>query len=954
MKNVILLALLAIPMAVHGQVSSYATLYCLNPSGHIIPVLQAGTPAPSNYPGVQAFGTNSSKQSTPLLCDASGNLTSLPPGWTVTGSGSSQVVTAPGTLVVGTSAAKNSSSIGPRYDVTQFGAVGNGSTDDTAAIQSALNACFNGGNAPYQGIVEFPGPHSYVISSTLYANWGCGLEGTWGNGPGNNTPPYLLWNGPATGAVYTITGITMVHGSTSSTVVYTANNSLSVGDWVITEGMTTPTGIFLNKLVSQVTAATSATFTVTIPFSVASISGVADTGTATTTSVAVEFGTAGFIQNLTGDSITNLVVRNIPGFATANGLGVGVLFARRTDATSKIIGTWSEGAKYFDFDFSAGGINTYFDGGARADGYGYAGIYWRVGASDSLGISNITETSVADGQGSPIMVDSTNCLPYDGMHLTIRNTKVEDNFIMASGYGAITFLDCPSNTDVTGLFLDTENLWITASTTAAAPALLVSPPNDEAVNLSIVNGQFYGGTGQAPFVGIPSLARYTVAGSLGYLPLLSYSPSLNSMGASRSPGQVTFTAPTQLIGDVNLGQIWQYGIPASHYLYSDTAFAALPNGTTLYAGQILAPPAYWSGANGKRYALDVVYQTGTTGTPNAGATTCTAPGGGLHELVCTSATDLNTGQHITVGSTVINQVINYVDATNPASVIVWIPINPGTISTPTALTFTAPVLGPEIQMPTKSSAVPTTLTWAQGDWEQNSGAAANGIAAWVNVAAGTPGTWAAVPLGNSSGQLSISQVTGGTQSALPVCPNGAGGTLTTAGCSSTGVAAPSTVAYLAAPVVNTGSTSATQVASLKVPAGTLTATGRLKIEIKTEACGSGGTPFTGCSVANTGTCTLDAYFTTTNTGTTVHFLNLPVTIKGSSSSRYSIRAQGSTSSQVIDGDSNYYSSATTGIVNLVNPLSVNMAADTYINLFETNSVSADKCAVSQADIELWP
>lgn len=92
MKNIILLALLAIPMAVHGQVSSYATLYCLNPSGHIIPVLQAGTPAPSNYPGVQAFGANSSKQSTPLRCDASGNLTALPPGWTVTGSDSTQVV----------------------------------------------------------------------------------------------------------------------------------------------------------------------------------------------------------------------------------------------------------------------------------------------------------------------------------------------------------------------------------------------------------------------------------------------------------------------------------------------------------------------------------------------------------------------------------------------------------------------------------------------------------------------------------------------------------------------------------------------------------------------------------------------------------------------------------------------------------------------------------------------
>jgi hypothetical protein len=40
----------------------------------IIPVYQAGTPAPSNYPGVIAYGTNSSGQSVSLKCDASGNI----------------------------------------------------------------------------------------------------------------------------------------------------------------------------------------------------------------------------------------------------------------------------------------------------------------------------------------------------------------------------------------------------------------------------------------------------------------------------------------------------------------------------------------------------------------------------------------------------------------------------------------------------------------------------------------------------------------------------------------------------------------------------------------------------------------------------------------------------------------------------------------------------------------
>ena len=48
--------------------------------------------------------------------------------------------------------------------------------------------------------------------------------------------------------------------------------------------------------------------------------------------------------------------------------------------------------------------------------------------------------------------------------------------------------------------------------------------------------------------------------------------------------------------------------------------------------------------------------------------------------------------------------------------------------------------------------------------EQNSAAAANGIAAWVNVSAGTPGTWAGIPLGNSSGQITASQISATTGS----------------------------------------------------------------------------------------------------------------------------------------------------------------------------------------------
>jgi hypothetical protein len=67
---------------------------------------------------------------------------------------------------------------------------------------------------------------------------------------------------------------------------------------------------------------------------------------------------------------------------------------------------------------------------------------------------------------------------------------------------------------------------------------------------------------------------------------------------------------------------------------------------------------------------------------------------------------------------------------------------------------------------------------------QNSGAPVYGIAGYVNVATGTPGTWGTIPAGDTNGHLSLAQVTNGTQSTLPVCPNGRGGTLTTNGCTS--------------------------------------------------------------------------------------------------------------------------------------------------------------------------
>src|SRR3954471_20099021 len=49
------------------------------------------------------------------------------------------------------------------HDVTAHGATGNGATDDTASIQSAINAAATAGG----GLVYFPGGKTYRITAAL-------------------------------------------------------------------------------------------------------------------------------------------------------------------------------------------------------------------------------------------------------------------------------------------------------------------------------------------------------------------------------------------------------------------------------------------------------------------------------------------------------------------------------------------------------------------------------------------------------------------------------------------------------------------------------------------------------------------------------------------------------------------------------------------------------------------
>ncbi|MFZ1083372.1 MAG: hypothetical protein WAN35_00250 [Terracidiphilus sp.] len=658
----------------------------------------------------------------------------------------------------------NHDSAGPRYDVTSsaFGAIGDGRVDDTAAIQAAFSACGNTFNNPpvntqeNSGVVMFPGGRNYIVSKTINT-YNCQIEGTTGNIQGPYSPPILQWNGPAAGAVAKISGFSI----TSNTVTFTAANNYSAGQFVDIEGLSS--GFYLNRAIMQVSSIglSSTQFEAALPFDWPNVSTTSDNGTSTTVSVFISLPSNARYQQ----SIHNITLNNKL-FTQSNSFDVGFYFGSRVDTGTHITNTWISGARKYGFYFSNGGINIDFDKGWRTGSVGIAGIYWRVAGGDSFGVENGTidnrlGANDSSSGGAAIMLDNAACVPNSGIHFTSRNVKIEVNTSLTPGLGVFTLYDCPSNANGEQFFLDFENTWVapgSQSRTANFPSFVMSPPNDKALNLSVLNSQFGNGSlGNTTkrWVGLPELARHDILGDSGMIPILAYAPSMNSGGerlaASRSP--------IQLLGDVNIDQIWQYGIQASDFLYADTNFNALSKGTTLFAGQILAPPAYWNGVSGKRFAFDVVYQTGTTGAPNGGNTSCSAT---IHDhmLTCTSAADLSAGQHVTIG-TDANNTIESIDASDADAVRVHLTGSLAAAHVSERLAFSAPLLAPEIQMPTKSSgALPSLQLWSQGDTEQNSNAAANGVAAWVNVAAGTPGSWAGIPLGDINGKIAASQLSG--------------------------------------------------------------------------------------------------------------------------------------------------------------------------------------------------
>jgi hypothetical protein len=558
--------------------------------------------------------------------------------------------------------------------------------DSAAMTAKALAAFLNASNEP-----NIRMHRTYKVETTGQITFDLGIS---------RIPPTLATSDPST-----IQVLEMSYGPSSPPggratqqpciVSFPVSNHLSSGDWIMLQGFNAE-GIVLNRTVAQVTEASPSSFSVVLPFlpnipnqghGHPLMGTFTDHGTATVTSVALAFdSTARYEQE-----VKDITIQGTG--SLSDNMGVGIYFGSRLDTGSRVVNVQVDGnPTYFGYDISDGGINVEFDKGWRADGAGLADIYWRVGAGDNFRMANGTANVNWQNNGAALMIDNAAC-QFGITSGTLSHVDMEsDNFNIAPGLGIITLYDCGSDRFNPQFLLNLDQTIESEASSIHNPGILMSPSNDLALQLTVVNSVINGQTSAVRFEGLPAVARMDMAGANGNESLLNYSPSINSIGPSNLTYRTTmFGAPTQLIDDVNIGQLWQYGTKASVILYSDDAFKALPNATTVFAGQVIASPESFIGAGNEQVALKVVGQTGTTGTPNGGNTVCN-DGHHSNQLICSSATDLSVGQHVNIGSNT-DVLMTYVDATNPSAVV--IEANRGLNSVPngSSLTFFAPVVG---------------------------------------------------------------------------------------------------------------------------------------------------------------------------------------------------------------------------------------------------------------------
>jgi hypothetical protein len=707
--------------------------------------------------------------------------------------------------------------IGQTYNVldAKYGAVGNGSTDDKAAVQAAFNACYAGGG----GTVQFPGGHTYLISGTVNTFYGCGYTG--GSQPGSPTNALLapvVWGGCPSGGTYpscnaatvdTITSITVASNvganvsctsgsfkhcspafpnglSTPYYATVTATGTLpSVGDWMYLNGLTSTNGVQLNRTACSVAAVGSGNFTCLIPRRVTTGT-YSDSGTATRIGVMFAHSSMGATSSaeIYSTPCTHLDFRPLSGTTAASLPDIAIYYGATTDSGSDIHGCQVQAANLFSVYYADGAYNTHWDGEWRSDGAGVAAVYLPLDYVSTLSLThgevdnNRASVTGSTTSGGLIYFDDSDC--GNQAYVSESDLRIETNESITSGLGVHTGVACNAGTTYSGL--NEPNVYLSMDTVTVAPgnstsqgtvnsaAFVVSPALDSFFQINGKNLALPSSYSNSwnNFQGMNYANLINFQGSDGIITDLNYALPITRLYMS-GVGSLNGRNPHQIIGDLSINNLFMNGVPASPWLQTDAAFTALPNGTTLHLGDIIEVPAVWK-ASSPRYNLYSVVQEGTTGTLNSGSTTCTT--GIVNWLTVSSVTGLMLGQHINCGANT-NMIIGNINASNPTAVLVYA-VWSTSVGSPVTLSYSAPVLSPEIQFPIKAAAAPASGTWIQGDQSQNSSASANGIAGYVNVAGGTPGTWAAIPAFDASGKMAAAQlqsVTGtGNQVVLSAAP----------------------------------------------------------------------------------------------------------------------------------------------------------------------------------------
>lgn len=177
---------------------------------------------------------------------------------------------------------------------------------------------------------------------------------------------------------------------------------------------------------------------------------------------------------------------------------------------------------------------------------------------------------------------------------------------------------------------------------------------------------------------------------------------------------------------------------------------------------------------------------------------------------------------------------------------------------------------------------------------------------------------------------------------------------TTGGLKDSGVSASGLGAVLCrttGPVTNTGSTSATQVYTCTIAANSVDATGTLELFSAGSVCSGAGSPYSGCTGANTGTCTIAAYLGTSNTAKTYQIANQVTGTDKAWSLHSSVQSQNSTSSQLSNA---YMISGTATSTAGQSVGTISQTAASFLNIYVTNSVSADVCGLDQIKFAYTP